>query len=134
MQDNCFDVVCALLQGTGEVHTSTFSCPVIQQPVYKLSVTALHQLEKRMILLPLVYKLVTRLFKSTGLLQVVPRTCYCPSIQQFVSKLCLIALWQLEKRIILLPLVYKLATRLLKSTIKELVIIFQFKSLLASCE
>ena len=93
MQDNCFDVVCAtaLVAGHWEVQTSTFSCPVIQQPVYKLCVTALHQLKKRMILLPLVYKLATRLFKSTGLLQVVfLRTCYSPSVQQFVSKLCLI--------------------------------------------
>jgi hypothetical protein len=50
----------------------------------------------------------------TDLLQVVPTTCYRPAIQQFVTKLRVTTLQQLDKMTALLQLVDKLATSLLQ--------------------
>jgi hypothetical protein len=50
---------------------------------------------------------------STDLLQVLPTTCYRPAIQQFVNKLRVATLQQLDEVTALLQLVDKLATKLL---------------------
>jgi hypothetical protein len=52
---------------------------------------------------------------STDLLQVVATTCYRPAIQQFVNKLRVTTLEQLDKITALLQLVDKLATSLLRT-------------------
>jgi hypothetical protein len=63
-------------------------------------------------------QLATRFLTSTGLLQVVPTTCYLcyrPAIQQFVNKLWVTTLSQLDKTTALLQLVDKPATSLLRT-------------------
>jgi hypothetical protein len=49
------------------------------------------------------------------LLQAVPTTCYRPAIQQFVNKLGVTTLQQLDKITALLQLVDKLGTSLLRT-------------------
>jgi hypothetical protein len=49
------------------------------------------------------------------LLQAVPTTCYRPAIQQFVNKLRVTTLQQLDKITALLQLVDKLGTSLLRT-------------------
>jgi hypothetical protein len=66
-------------------------------------------------LFPTCWQLAKRLLSSTDLLQAVPTTCYRPAIQQFVNKLWVTTLYQLDKITALLQLVDKLATSLLRT-------------------
>ena len=61
------------------------------------------------------WQLATRLLSSTDLLQVVPTTCYRPAIQQFVNKLWLATLQELDKITALLQFVDKFAASLLRT-------------------
>jgi hypothetical protein len=82
--------------------------------IFGLELHCLSQLVDK--LLTTCWQLATRLLSSTDLLQVVPTTCcYRPAIQQFVNKLWVTTLWQLDKTTALLQLVDKLATSLLRT-------------------
>ena len=64
-------------------------------------------------------QLATRFLSSTDLLQVVPTTCYRPAVQQFLDKLWVTTLWQLDRIAALLQLVDQLAASLLQTHLVE---------------